>query len=77
MPLQETKQTVVFINVLCACSRSAYQGHRARVEYETMLYFVILAEKKQYFLSQKVFLAAPLCFTWAVYVGNCSAEVKK
>lgn len=79
MPLQETKQIVVFINVLCACPRSAYQGHRARAEYETILHFVIiLAEKKkQYFLSQKVFLAASLCFNWAVYAGNCSAEVKK
>ena len=79
MPLQETKQTVVFINVLCACSRCAYQGHRARAEYETMFHFVIiLAEKKAiFFLSQKVFLAASLCFNWAVYAGNCSAEVKK
>lgn len=57
MPLQETKQIVVFINVLCAYSRSADQGHRARAE--TMLHLVIiLAEKKQYILSQKVFLAA-------------------
>ena len=67
MPLQETKQIVVFINVLCACSRSAYQGHRARAEYETILHFVIIL----------VFLAASLCFNWAVCVGNCSAEVKK
>ena len=78
MPLQETKQIVVFINVLCACPRSAYQRHWARAEYETMFHFVIiLAEKKQYFLSQKVFLAASLCFNWAVYARNCSAEVKK
>ena len=78
MPLQETKQTVVFINVLCACSRSAYQGHRARAEYETMLHFVIiLVEKKAVFFIAKVFLAASLCFNWAVCVGNCSAEVKK
>ena len=65
MPLQETKQIVVFIKVLCACLRSADQGHRARAEYETMLHLVIiLAEKKnkQYILSQKVFLAASLCF---------------
>ena len=47
MPLQETKQIVVFINVLCACSKSADQGHRARAEYETLLHLVIiLAEKK-------------------------------
>ena len=80
MPLQETKQIVAFINVLCACSRSADQGHRVRAEYETMLHLVIiLAEKnkKQYILLQKVFLAASFCFNWAVYAGNCSAEVKK
>ena len=78
MPLQETKQIVVFINVLCAYSRSAYQRHWARAEYEIMLHFVIiLAEKKQYFLSQKVFLTASLCFNSAVCAGNCSAEVKK
>ena len=79
MPLQETKQIVVFINVLCACSKSADQGHRARAEYETMLHLVIiLAEKKKkYILLQKVFLAASLCFNWAVYAGNCSTEVKK
>ena len=54
MPLQETKQTVVFINVLCACSRCAYQGHRARAEYETMFHFVIiLAEKKAIFFYRK------------------------
>ena len=78
MPLQETKQIVVFIDVLCACSRSPYQRHWARAEYETMLHFVIiLAEKSNIFLSQKVFLAASLSFNWAVYAGNCSAEVKK
>ena len=53
MPLQETKQIVVFINVLCACSKSADQGHRARAEYETMLHLVIiLAEKKKKFIAK-------------------------
>ena len=54
MPLQETKQIVVFINVLCACLRCAYQGHRARAEYEAMFHFVIiLAEKKAIFFIAK------------------------
>ena len=78
MPLQETKQIVVFINVLCACSRSAYQGHRASAEYETMLHFVIiLAEKKAIFLYRKRSFSQLHVSIWAFYAGNCSAEVKK
>ena len=34
-------------------------------------------KKKAIFFIAKVFFAASLCFSWAVYVGNCSAEVKK
>ena len=79
MPLQETKQIVVFINVLCACSRSAYQEHRASAEYETMLHFVIiLAEKKAIFLYRKrSFSQLHHVSIWAFYAGNCSVEVKK
>lgn len=56
MALQETKQIVVFINVLCAYSRSAYQRHWARAEYETMLHFVIiLAEKSDIFYRTRSF----------------------
>ena len=78
MPLQETKQIVVFINVLCACSKSADQGHRARAEYETMLHLVIiLAEKKNNTFYCKRSFSQLRCFNWAVYAGNCSTEVKK